>query len=241
MKPERDAFGQMLLAHHNGGERAEIIERDDGFIETGPGGKMYFAPFADWSPFEQEAMDYVQGRVLDIGCGAGRQALYLQTQGHAVVATDDSPLAVQVCQARGVQDAHVIPITQLSRDLGQFDTLLMMGNNFGLFANRGRARWLLRRFWGLTTSEGRIIASSHNIYGTDNAAHLAYHQRNRERGRMAGQIRFRVRFRQYKGGWMDYLMVSPDEMREIAAGTGWKISTFLGDENGLYMAVIEKA
>jgi hypothetical protein len=167
--------------------------------------------------------------------------LYLQAQGHVVVATDASPLAIDVCRARGVQEARIIPITRLSHDLGQFDTLVMMGNNFGLFANRQRARWLLRRFRGLTTPEGRIIASSRNIYGTDDPDHLAYHQRNRQRGRMAGQIRFRIRFRQYKGGWMDYLMVSPDEMREIAAGTGWQIGMILGDEAGHYTAIIEKA
>ena len=241
MKPEQDAFGQMLLAHHNGGERAEIYEREDGFIETGPGGKLYFAPFEEWSHVEQEAMGHVRGRVLDIGCGAGRQALYLQAQGHDVVATDASPLAIEVCRTRGVQDARVIPITQLSRALGQVDTLLMMGNNFGLFANRQRARWLLRRFRGLTTDNGRIITASTNIYNTDDPAHLAYHQRNRDRGRMAGQIRFRVRYRQYTGGWMDYLIVSPDEMREIVAGTGWQIVKILGDEQGRYVAVLEKA
>jgi hypothetical protein len=30
MKPEQDAFGQMMWAYHNGKEICEIIERDDG-------------------------------------------------------------------------------------------------------------------------------------------------------------------------------------------------------------------
>lgn len=58
---------------------------------------------------------------------------------------------------------------------------------------------------------------------------------------MAGQIRFRVRFRLYRGGWMDYLMVSPDEMRQIVAGTGWHTGAILGDKDGRYTAILEKS
>ena len=85
--------------------------------------------------------------VLDVGCGAGRVCLHLQEQGHEVIGIDNSPLAVKVARERGVQDARVLSITQASRNkLGQVDTIVMMGNNFGLFASPKRARWLLRRF-----------------------------------------------------------------------------------------------
>ncbi len=48
-----------------------------------------------------------------------------------------------------------------------FDTVLMMGNNFGLFANPRRAKWMLRRLKRLTGPNARIVAESLDIYGTD--------------------------------------------------------------------------
>jgi len=34
-----------------------------------------------------------------------------------------------------VRDAHIHPITQVTHRLGEFDTLVMFGNNFGLFGS----------------------------------------------------------------------------------------------------------
>ena len=73
MKPEQDAFGQALIYYLNGRGKQYTIERDDGYIdilETG----TYFTDYEEWLPYEKEAMKYVQGRVLDVGYGAGRHA-----------------------------------------------------------------------------------------------------------------------------------------------------------------------
>ena len=185
-------------------------------------------------------MRHVRGRVLDVGCGAGRVALYLQERGHEVVAIDVSPLAVQVCRLRGVEDARVMSITQIGPDLGSFDTIVMMGNNFGLFANARRARWLLRRFRASTEAHGRIVAESRDPHDTDDPAHLAYQRRNVERGRMPGQIRLRVRYRDLATPWFDYLMVSSREMEGLLEDTGWHLGRVIDTDGDLYVGVIDK-
>lgn len=76
MKPEEDAFGQMIWAFYKGKEASEILERDDGYIDA-MSPKAYFSEYEDWPLIEQKAMESVKGRVLDIGCGAGRHSLYL--------------------------------------------------------------------------------------------------------------------------------------------------------------------
>ncbi len=48
-------------------------------------------------------MEFVNGRVLDVGCGAGRHSLYLQKKGFDVLGIDVSPLAVKVCRLKGVK------------------------------------------------------------------------------------------------------------------------------------------
>jgi SAM-dependent methyltransferase len=157
MKRKQDAYGQMIHDHFLGRETVEIVERDDGWLATSGGPPNYFAEFADWPAHQRRAARFVTGRVLDVGAGAGRWSLHLQEKSHEVVAIDVSPLAVQTCRLRGVKDARVLPITQVSPALGRFDTIVMMGNNFGLFGGRRRARWLLRRLKSLTNPGARIV------------------------------------------------------------------------------------
>lgn len=242
MKPEQDAFGHGVYDFHLGNPVMEIIERDDGEISNSRGPASYFSSFADWSSNQQAGIKLAEGRILDVGCGPGRVALYLQEKGHDVLGIDNSPLAIKTAQLRGVKDARVLSITQVSRKaLGIFDTIVMFGNNFGLFGNAKRAKWLLRRFFGMTTANGRILAESRDIYKTDRPEHLAFHERNRQLGRMAGQVRLRVRYKTMIGSWFDYLMVSPDEMMQIVAGTGWHIDQIIWREDRVdYTAVLQK-
>lgn len=236
-----DAFGELLLAHHAGAEVYEVYERDDGFLDVIGDPSGYFSPYSQWSAIQQQAMDRVTGRVLDVGVGAGRFALHLQEQGHSVVGIDVSPGALEVCRQRGVAEVRSLPFHQIDDSLGLFDTILMMGNNFGLFATPRRARWLLRRLKGLTSSNARIVAESRDVYNTDRPEHRAYHRRNQSRGKLAGELRIRCRYRQYIGDWMAYLMVSQAEMAQIVQGTGWHIAEILPSDGSEYIAVLEKS
>jgi SAM-dependent methyltransferase len=237
---QQDAYGRIVWDHLHGKRSAEIIERDDGYFDLSGGAPEYFADFKKWPRHQRAAMGFVQGRVLDVGCGAGRCCVYLQKHGHEVVGIDSSPLAIEVCRRRGVKDARVLPVTQLSHALGEFDAILMMGNNFGLFGSRLRARWLLRRLRVLTSTNARIVAESMDIYQTKNPDHLRYHRLNRRRGRMAGQVRLRVRYHQFCSPWFDYLFVSPQEMEDLLIGTGWRVGRYLKSNGASYVAVIEK-
>ncbi len=239
MKPEEDAFGQMVWAQHSGIESFEVMERDDGYIDVGDP-KIYFSEWKDWAPFEQRSMYFPKGRVLDIGCGAGRHALYLQEKSFDVLGIDISPLAIKVCKLRGLKKTRVMAVDEVNFKPNSYDTILMMGNNFGLFANFGKARRLLKRFYRMTSKNAIIIACTNDIYKTDNPAHLLYQKLNRERGRMGGQIRMRFRFKEYTSKWFDYLMVSKEELEEILRGTGWKTKEFIDSVDSFYIGIIEK-
>jgi SAM-dependent methyltransferase len=241
LKNHQDAYGQQLYDFYKGHKVVEIVERDDGLIdpsETYP--KYYLAEYKNWSSREKIAAQYVKGRVLDIGCGGGRWSLYLQKKGHEVLGIDTSPLAVKVCKLRGLRDVKAKSITDVDSRLGRFDTILMMGNNFGLFGNPKRAQELPKRFYKITSPEARIIAESVDIYRRPlSSVHKRYHLRNRRRGRMQGQVRIRIRYRQYASPWFDYLLVSKLEMMSILHGTGWKLARVIGSKRGpAYVAVI---
>lgn len=238
----QDAYGHLISDRHNGQENAEIVEREDGFIDTSRLGlRNYFADYADWAEHQKRAIGYAIGRVLDIGCGAGRHSLYLQEQGHDTLGTDNSPLAIETCQRRGLKNAVVTSITQLNSKIGTFDTILMMGHNFGLVSNYKRAKWLLRRFAAMTTDSAKIIAETMDPYQTTEPGHLAYQQFNRDRGRMSGQLKLRVRYKQYATPWFDYLFVSKTEMEAILDGTVWQVEHYIdAADTPTYVAVITK-
>ena len=241
MKDYEDAYGHEIYDHFMGKGDFEIVERDDGYVCASVfGPKVYLAEYKAWPPPEQEAMAHVRGRVLDIGCGAGRHALYLQEKGFEALGMDNSPLAIKTCKLRGLQKARVMSITGLSSKLGTFDTILMMGNNFGLFGSFKRARWLLRRFKKMTSADARIIAQSTDPYDTTEPCHVQYHGLNKQRGRMGGQLRIRVRYKKYATPWFDYLLVSREEMKDILADTGWEIEKSIGTDGPRYIAVIRK-
>jgi len=241
IRRDGDVFGRLIRDFHAGIPCREIIERDDGLIDVSSGPAAYFTEYADWPEEERRAVDLARGRVLDIGCGAGRHALYLQGRGLDVVGIDASPLAVETCRERGLRDARVLGITRVGPGLGRFDTILMMGSNFGLFGSRTRARWLLGRFRSITSEDAVVIAESADPYRTTRPAHLAYHERNLARGRMPGQLRIRVRHGAFIGEWFDYLKVSREEMTEIVEGTGWRVTEFLPRTGVVYAGILEKA
>jgi SAM-dependent methyltransferase len=238
----RDAYGHALSDYlHGKGRGYEIVERDDGYVDVSGGPGMYLAAYPKWPFRHRQALRYAKGRVLDVGCGAGRHALYLQAKDLDVLGIDASPLAVAVCHRRGVRDVRLMSVNQIGPALGTFTTVLMLGNNFGLFANPRRARWLLGRLHAITDRDARIIAESVDIYQTDNPFHRPYHRRNRQRGRMPGQVRMRVRYQKYATPWFDYLFVSRMEMQKILSGTGWAVKRFLPPRGPFYVAVIIKA
>ncbi len=221
----QDAFGHAVWDHYHRKNAFEIIERSDGRFDISSGPGAYLAEPALWGTQERAALEkYAHGRVLDIGCNAGRHALFLQKHGLEVLGVDVSPLAIAVAKERGVKNAEVRSIDELSAELGLFDTLLMLGNNFGLFGSAAKAKRLLRRFTTLTRPGATLIAESLNVYETKDPDHLAYIAANLKRGRMGGQIRMRARYRRFVTPWFDYLMVSPEEMDALLEGTRWKVA-----------------
>lgn len=241
MNPKNDAYGQEVWAFLQGKKSVEIVERDDGFVDTSPGAHNYFSEFKDWPKIQKQAIKFAKGKVLDVGAGAGRVSLYLQKKGNAVVAIDNSPLAIKVCKKRGVKQAKILPIEKIGTfKPNNFDTVILFGNNFGLFGSYKKAKLLLQKFYKITRKNALIITENVDPYKTEDPVHLAYHKFNKNRGRMPGQLRIRIRFRNYVGNWFDYLLVSKDEMKKILKGTDWKVKKFINSESYMYSAIIEK-
>jgi 2-polyprenyl-3-methyl-5-hydroxy-6-metoxy-1,4-benzoquinol methylase len=232
-----DAFGEALLEHLAGGDGAYMVERDDGLVEVLRSVDPYFAGVEAFAEVEAAAMEFVTGRVLDIGAGAGRFSLAAVRRGCDVVALDNSIGAVEVCRRRGLTDVVHASIHRYESDT-RFDTFLMMGANLGLLAP-DPVQTLLR-LRSMANDGAEIIGSTLDPYATEDPAHLAYHEANRERGRLPGHVVMRIRRRATIGKWFDYLFTSPDELTTIAERSGWSMDVV--DHDGVrYIARLTTA
>ena len=242
MNKQRDAYGSELMAAYGGARNTfEIAEREDWLISVSSWPQRYFGDYTTWAKREKQAIHLVKGRVLDVGCGAGRHGLYLQGKEFDVTGIDNSPGAIKVCKLRGYKKLKLMSIAEIHKfEPGSFDSVIMMGNNFGLFGAYKQAKRLLKQLYRITSSEGQIIAETVDPYSTKDPLHLGYHRFNRKRGRMSGQLRIRLRHKKTIGQWFDYLLVSRAEMKGILRGTGWRVAQILSDKGPGYTVRIVK-
>lgn len=83
------------------------------------------------NPFEQSAMPYLQGRVLDYGCGLGNLAVAAARRGCSVVALDASPTAIGHLRQIALKES--LPIQAAEVDLRtyeireEFDAVVSIG------------------------------------------------------------------------------------------------------------------
>ena len=233
-----DGFGMVCMAHYRGEPSGHVTERDDGYLNE-VDASYYFRSFDEWPEYERQAIQESRGRVLDVGLGAGRHALWLQERGHEVVGIDVSPMALEVSRLRGVRDCRLMDVRELTFPDARFETVLLLGANLGIMGDVPEIRGALRGLHRVTSEDGIIIGSSRDPTQTDDPAHLAYHEMNRRRGKPPGLIRLRIGFQGRFGDWFQMLWMSQEELAEIVEPTGWAISRVYSEASD-YIAVLRK-
>lgn len=115
--------------------------------------------------------DALTGRVLDVGCGAGRMLRYLLLLGAAPVGIDISPRMVEHCRRRfPEQDIRVGDLGAIKQVVdGPFDAVLMADNVIDALDD-GERRRALRDIRELLTPDGLLLFSSHNLDHWDRPA-----------------------------------------------------------------------
>lgn len=230
------------MDYHQGKARFYFVELDNEYLQEEEL-SQYFTEYPDWLQMEREVIDEAGGRVLDVGCGAGRHSLYLQDRLPSVLGIDVSPLALEVSKLRGVRQTRLLGIEDIKElPMESVDTIVMMGNNFGLFGNFSQARRLLGDFYKATSPTGKVVATVIDPYKTDNEFYLDYQRFNLLKGRMPGQLRLRIRYHNLKSEWIEYLLVSKEELCNLIDGTGWGINRIITctEKDSLYGVVLRK-
>jgi SAM-dependent methyltransferase len=118
---------------------------------------------------QRVAATYLQppGTLLDIGCGAGREAIALHDLGHRVTGIDISPEQVKAARENARRLGKSIEFrtcdgTSLPFPEDSFQYAVMWGQAFGNIPGRGNRLHLLRECERVLAPAGIVILSAHN-------------------------------------------------------------------------------
>lgn len=156
----RDIFGKALIDYYNGNYTEDVYTATNISEEDELPLPFLFRNYDEMPALEKKAMEYVRGRVLDVGCGAGSHGLYLQEQGFDVKAIDVSKGAIEVSRKRGVKNAEVISLLD---ETEKFDTILLLMNGSGIFQELSKVPFYLNHIKSILNPGGQLLLDSTDI------------------------------------------------------------------------------
>ncbi len=189
--------------------------------------EIYFREEKDMPEMEIMALELCQGKVLDIGAGAGSHALFLQDRDADITALEISPLASGVMRNRGVNKIITTNIFEYSAQ--QYNTLLLLMNGIGLSATLDGIRKFLQHAKSLLLPGGQLIFDSSDV------AYL-YKKHKPPTKRYYGEIHFRYEYKKQKTPWFSWLYIDQKNLKAIAKSEGFSMEVLMVDENDQYLA-----
>jgi len=233
--PEQDAFGIALLDHWEGKKgRQLILEADDGTSMPAMGPAWFFQKSDEWYPWEKNALDSVQGPVLDLGCGAGRASLYLQQKGLDVTGIDASPYAVEVCRRQGIRDVRLEDLRNPPKDK-QWKSILMLCGNLGLAGDWDESRQLLTHLANIAAQDAVLIGDTIDPTITDDPKEFEYQHQQVKAGHYLGYVRLRLRYGEIISPWWEQSNIVIRDIPKLIDGTGWFIHDHHVDDADHYL------
>lgn len=192
-----------------------------------------FRDFDQMPEVEQWALEMARGKVLDIGCGAGSHALYLQEKGMGVCGLDSSQGCISVCRERGLLSTVTGPILKYGD--GTHDTLLLPMNGIGLAGTLAGLGPFLRHLATLLRPGGQILLDSSDI--------IYMYDRDQDGGYWIpggsayyGEVVFTMEYKNSRSDPFPWLYVDYNTLQNAAVDNGLECELILEGEHYEYLA-----
>lgn len=211
-KINKDIFGKALLDYLNNNFTENLTTYSSIAGEDEMELSWLFRSFHEMPLIEQTALKSCKGSVLDIGCGAGNHALYLQNKNLRVKAIDISKGAIETCIRRGVKEAKTQSIWELKNQ--KFDTIIALMNGTGLCGKLENLDNFLIHLKSLLNKNGQILIDSSDIiymYKDDSGELI-----NPDNSNYYGEVNFEFKYKNEFSEKFDWLFIDFDKLKAHA-------------------------
>lgn len=227
-----DPIGVAILDYHKNQQPTDIVVCseicEDDIIPL----EVLFRTYEEMPELEKLALSKAEGKILDVGAGAGFHALHLQKEGKDVQTIDISAGAVEFMKSQGL-NARQIDLFDLKDE--KFDTVNMLMNGIGIAGTLANLEKTLTHLKTLLNPGGKIYCDSSDIrYLYEDEEGALWVDLNTE---YYGNFRFQMKFNNEVGPWFDWLYVDFDTLFQAAKKVGLKaVKVYEMDDN--YLAEI---
>jgi hypothetical protein len=237
---DSDPFGRAIRDYQHGNQEQPLIQRDGEETREHPIKQFYFDDFDAESERGKWLRSWLDGPLLDIGAGAGRDTLYFQRQFETVAIEVSDPL-IETMRERGVTDVRHADMLALREtfERDRFRSALAYGTQLGLTGSIHGLRKFLGDLAFVTTPGATAVLDCVDPAQEETREFLGY------RADPTSGLAHRVMHFEYKGEVGETLLFqlfSPGRVREATIGTGWEVAEIRrtdGNEHHFY-AVLQK-
>ena len=219
IKPAVDPIGQAVsnYFYHNDNTPVTVASTMVEDEQLPP--DYFFRGHNDMPLLERIALKRANGKILDVGAGAGCHSIYLQKQNKIVTALEISELCCKVMKDQGIN--HVVNSDILSFSNQKFDTILLLMNGIGIAGSVQGLENLLLHLKGLLNTNGKILLDSSDLiylYEQEDGSFLV--DINAEN--YYGEINYLLTYKEISGQPFSWLFADHVILSEIAEQCGFK-------------------
>lgn len=232
----KDLMGQAIHDYYHN-NNPEDLQTETSISELDEMPVAYlFRKFEEMNALEQKALNLCRGKVLDIGAGAGSHSLYLQNEkGLDVTALDISSKSIEICKARGLQQAVCGNMLQFPEQ--EFDTIVLLMNGTGIFQSLQVIDIYLKKLYSLLDKNGQILIDSTDIIymfdaDEDSGVYIpaeGYY----------GELDYIVHYKGQSEDPIKWLYLDFNTLKNAAEHNGFKIEKVMQEEDS-YLAKLTK-
>ena len=159
----KDLFGKAILDFYNTNNPANILTETSISVSDEMDICYMFRDYTDMPLVEKIALDNCCGSILDVGCGAGSHAIYLQNDKNLkVTAIDFSENAITTCKLRGLQSCEIVNFFNFQSNV-KYDTILLLMNGTGICGKLSNLNTFLQKLLTHLAKDGQILIDSTDI------------------------------------------------------------------------------
>lgn len=232
--PQKDPIGHAIAAYYTSNDLTPIQVISSSFDGDEMHPAYFFRTYSEMPKLEQVALRMTNGKVLDIGAGAGAHAVFLQDKGFDVSALEMSSLCCSVMQKRGLKKVIAEDVFSYE-DENKFDTILLLMNGIGIAGSPEGLKKLFQKLKALLKPSGQIILDSSDLiylYEQDNGSVLLdINAKN-----YYGQIDFFLKYKEIEGEQFNWLYADQVLLSDIASEVGFNTEIIEYGEHYNYLA-----